>query len=316
MSLPFRTMNRGTLWVFRNWINKLDPALVEERRIAVQQFIRELCARPVVLRCVSFMNFLAPGEAVVEAETAAAAAAVGAAAEGVALPAGEAWDEGWVRESGGPEALGPSLWADPAVLDAEFGRDDGQLRRLESIEREGAAAEVGDVVGLNELIRRLTCAGSIEPDFQETFLVSYRMFATPRQLLLKLWERFNMPTSSETLLCRVAAPDPAASLADRRVRIVFRLFGVLRAWLDTQYAADFGPDMVLRGRLAGLINVSTHTGVVCCKARFRLPQHAFLSLSAASTSAVPFAVGDPARPTSQRLERPSPRRSGGCVKGL
>lgn len=166
------------------------------RRVTVQRYLRELCARPEVLRCPCFMEFLTPGEAVVAAEAAAAASSE-AASRGAALPPPTRWEEpGWELVGG---AWVGAMWEDAAVLEMEFGRAGGggdgagfqveddeeepevereakavEQQQLEEAQAQEAVAAEETASSLNQLVAQLTSPRQVDLSFHDTFFVTYQ----------------------------------------------------------------------------------------------------------------------------------------------
>jgi len=91
----------------------------------------------------------------------------------------------------------------------------------------------------NQLVTRLTSAKATDISFLKTFLMTYQSFATPRKLLIKLIQRYQVPAQSSF------ARDPqgaAMSADDWRLRVVMpiqmRVTNVLKQWIK-EYFHDF-----------------------------------------------------------------------------
>ena len=86
------------------------------------------------------------------------------------------------------------------------------------------------------LVERLTYHRNPDPDFVRTFLLTYRTFATPVQLLDMLARRLEAPPPPE-----LAYDSEAAGLWDSNVAtpIRLRVFSVIKYWLVTHYTHDF-----------------------------------------------------------------------------
>jgi hypothetical protein len=202
------------------------------RRVTVQRYLRELCARPEVLRCACFMEFLTPGEAVVAAEAAAAASAQAGAGRGAALPPPTRWAEpGWELVGG---AWVGAMWEDAAVLEMEFGRaggggdgagfqveDDGEEpeveRGAEAVEQQqleeaqaqaaaaAAAAETAEeetAPSLNQLVAQLTSPRQVDLSFHDTFFATYQAAKAAPSLSLSCTRCYVEPLSEQGMAVR------------------------------------------------------------------------------------------------------------------
>jgi hypothetical protein len=234
----------------RSWNNPLDPDLVEDRRVAVQQFINNLVERPAVLSCTAFMEFLLPGEAVVAAEAAVAGISATSTAsaeqdEGsvstkreVVLPEPVGWMDDWLS----PAESVSALWEDEDVLAQDLAplAAPGQIHPFD---RQRSS--------LNQLVTRLTSIRQQEPEFEKVFLATYRSFTTPSVLLTKLWQRFSVPLDDTILESR--AMGLPGGLGMHRKMVAVRVVKFIQTWIQQYFHIDFFSDSQLQAQLRGAI---------------------------------------------------------------
>lgn len=115
-----------------------------------------------------------------------------------------------------------------------------------------ASSEEGPVIKggtIYKLVERLTLPDQGDPTFVKTFLLTYRSFTTPMDLLQLLINRFYCPVDDESdLELRRSIQKP--------VRL--RVFAVLKVWI-TGYSYDFEDDPELVARFEQFCNVEIGT---------------------------------------------------------
>lgn len=98
---------------------------------------------------------------------------------------------------------------------------------------------------LYKIIQRITFAQYPDPSFVTTFLLTYRLFLSPLEVLDLLILRFDTPPPPES--------DEAAFLKTTQLHIRLRVINVLKQWL-THYFHDFRSEPALLDRLGRFID--------------------------------------------------------------
>jgi son of sevenless-like protein len=98
---------------------------------------------------------------------------------------------------------------------------------------------------LYKIIQRITFAQYPDPSFVTTFLLTYRLFLSPLEVLELLLLRFDTPPPPEC--------DEAAFLKTTQLHIRLRVVNVLKQWL-THYFHDFRSEPALLDRLGRFID--------------------------------------------------------------
>jgi RasGEF domain/RasGEF N-terminal motif len=161
-------------------------------------------------------------EQVMLAAAAAAAAAAASSSSSVDVPAtllaSAAVDGGGGDGSVVTTADWRNFWTEPGGKKGKF--------LWEVPEKKGADMKKAS---LNALVQTLTSDKVYSQDFTKAFLRTYQSFATPRLLIAKLAERFNVPPKT---------------LPDSRVQAIrLRIVVALKHWVETQFF-DFDDDTI------------------------------------------------------------------------
>lgn len=92
--------------------------------------------------------------------------------------------------------------------------------------------DAGQVKGatLNALMERLTMHNAFDPTFNSTFLLTYQSFTTTDEFLDLLFARFRTERPSS-----LSSEEQALWVEKRQRPIQFRVFNVLKAWIESHY---------------------------------------------------------------------------------
>lgn len=146
----------------------------------------------------------------------------------------------------GPDALGNFGFSEGELpgFEYEYDEADSDQNMVEAIDSTTGQLLI-KCATLNKLVERMTTE---QLHVRYTFLLTYRSFTTPRELLSRLESRYFMPVPPN-----MTPPELDSFLTQQLAPVQIKVFGVLKKWVEEHYD-DFYGDEELTSALKSTLN--------------------------------------------------------------